>query len=73
MTNYRGEYISAEELTAMILTADKAEIETLLGAVILQYKQLFPRWDVATFSFDKGADRNTQLDNTIAALEGMKE
>ncbi len=41
--------------------------------MIVQYKQLFPRWDVATFSIDKGVDRNAQLDNTIAMLEGMKE
>ncbi len=31
MTNYRGEYVSAEELVALILTADEREIETLLG------------------------------------------
>jgi len=55
-----------------IKKVNEHEIEEVLQAVLNRYSELFPDWEVSTFSLQKSRDRNEQLDKNITMLEKMK-
>ena len=61
-----------QELRAQIARTEKQDIDLVLKAVLTRYRELFPQWEICTFSLDRASDRNTQLDRIIAMLESMK-
>lgn len=62
----------AIDLVEAISKASDVEITELLTAVLQRYAALFPDWEISTFSLEKSADRNEQLDRVIATLQSMK-
>ena len=62
-----------DDIIAEILQVGHYEITELLKVVVNRYRELFPDWDISIISCYKAVDRNEQLDNMIAILEGMKE
>ena len=62
-----------DDIIAEILQVGHYEIAELLKVVVNRYRELFPDWDISIISCYKAANRNEQLDNMIALLEGMKE
>lgn len=52
---------------------EKNEIDQIMQAVLARYRELFPEWEVSIISFEKGSDRNTDIDRMIAFLRKMKE
>ena len=62
-----------DDIIAEILQVGHYEIAELLKVVVNRYRELFPDWDISIISCYKEVDRNEQLDNMIAILEGMKE
>ena len=59
-------------LIKQIEAADAESIDTILKAVLLRYRILFPDWEISTISILKNTDRNEQLDQMIAVLQKMK-
>jgi len=60
------------DLMKAIKKVNEHEIEEVLQAVLNRYSELFPDWEVSTFSLQKSRDRNEQLDKNITMLEKMK-
>ena len=60
------------ELLDKIASADAETAEQVLKAVLARYAQLYPGWEISTFSLEKTGDRNQQIDNMILLLENMK-
>ena len=60
------------ELLDKIASADAETAEQVLKAVLARYAQLYPGWEIGTFSLEKTGDRNQQIDNMILLLENMK-
>ena len=52
---------------------EKNEIDQIMQAVLARYRELFPEWEVSIISFEKGSDRNADIDRMIAFLRKMKE
>ena len=50
----------------------KEEITDLVMAAIERYRELFPDWDIFTFSLDRRLPRNEQIDQNIRLLETLK-
>ncbi len=61
------------DLLERIAQADDMEIQDLLKAVTNRYAELYPDWEICTFSLEKAKDRNEQIDREIAFLQGLKE
>ena len=61
-----------DELLSRIAQANDMEIGDILAAVLRRYGELFPEWEVSTFSLKKEIDRNRQIDETIQMLRRMK-
>ena len=60
------------DLMKAIKKVNEHEIEEVLQAVLNRYSELFPDWEVSTFSLQKSRDRNEQLDKNITMLQKMK-
>ena len=63
----------AVDLIEAISHASDLEINDVLQAVLQRYAELFPDWDVCTFSLQKKGDRNEQIDNIIRVYESLKK
>ena len=61
------------QLIERIKTSDSDEIELIMQAVLVRYRELFPEWDVNVISLEKTMDRNAQLDQMIALIERLKD
>ena len=48
------------------------EINDVVNAVVNRYGELFPDWEIGTFSIEKKRDRNEQIDRMIDFLEKLK-
>ena len=48
------------------------DINDVLDAVLSRYSELFPGWDICTYSIEKTGSRNEQIDRTINFLEKLK-
>ena len=59
-------------LYAEIDELDSYEIPYVLEAVIERYNQLFPDWEIGTFSVERRKDKNEQLDQIIEFFEKLK-
>lgn len=59
-------------ITEKIAQAGPSEIGVLLEAVLKRYGELFPDWEINTFTFQKQQDRNRQIEDAIRLLEAMK-
>ena len=51
---------------------DSYEIRYVLEAVIERYNQLFPDWEIGTFSVERNKDKNKQLEQIIELFKKMK-
>lgn len=60
------------DLINAISQADENAIEELLTAVLQRFAVLYPDWEVSTFSVNKNANKNEQLDSMIKILEELK-
>lgn len=58
---------------ARIMLADEVEIQKFVRLVLDRYQQLFPDWVIGYYSYEKGKDRNRQIDWLIKQLEEEKE
>lgn len=58
---------------AGIMLADEMEIQKLVAAALDRYQRLFPDWVIGYYSYEKGKDRNRQIDWLIKQLEEEKE
>ena len=58
-------YSEIEQLSA-------EEISDVLDAVIRRYSELFPGWEIATFSLHMDGNQNDQIDRMINLLENSK-
>ena len=61
-----------ENLRSLIARTEKQDIDLVLKAVLTRYRELYPDWEICTFSVDRSSDRNVQLDRIIDMLETMK-
>lgn len=61
-----------DKLLSRIAQANDMEIGDILAAVLRRYEELFPEWEVSTFSLKKETDRNRQIDETIRMLLRLK-
>lgn len=52
---------------------DSYEIRYVLEAVIERYNELFPDWEIGTFSIERCKDKNEQIDQIIAFFEKLKD
>lgn len=57
----------------MINNAKPEELEEILQAVLVRYRELYPGWEIVAISLEKAGDKNEQLDRIIGMLEIMKE
>ena len=55
-----------------ISQAKAEELEDLLRAVLDRYAVLFPDWEITTVSFQKGMDKNKDIDQFVELLTKMK-
>ena len=49
-----------------------SEINAVVDAVLAKYQELFPDWEIATFSIFKKDDREDQIDRLIQLLKELK-
>ena len=61
------------ELLDKIKRLEPEEIQDILDALLVRYRELYPDWDVNIVSLKKRKTKNDQLDEMIALLESMKE
>ena len=61
------------ELVRGILLAEPEELDCLQKALQQRYSELFPDWEILTFSIHKNTDRNKQLDQIIELVEKVKQ
>ena len=61
-----------QNLLNQIARAEKEDMDSILRAALKRYGELFPDWEITTFSLPKGSDRAEQIDRAIALLESMK-
>ena len=61
-----------QNITENIARADAAQIGDLLDAVLKRYGELYPDWDICTFSLCKQEDRDQQIDAAIRILQRMR-
>ena len=61
-----------QELLSQIARAKEEDLEPLLKAVLARYRELYPDWEICTFSLDRTTHRGEQIDRIIAMLESMK-
>ena len=62
-----------EHLLAQIACVDEYHINVILNAVLERYGELYPDWEISTFSIPKSKNRNCQIDRTIEFLKHMKQ
>ena len=48
------------------------DIVEVVEAVLKRYSELFPDWEISTFSLCRAEDRDSQINLTIQMLENMK-
>ena len=60
------------DLEEEIARADSTQIENLLKAILDRYAVLFPDWEISAVSLPKSPQRDVQIDQMIAVLQGMK-
>lgn len=60
-------------LVEEISLVNAEELEDLLRAVLKRYAVLFPDWEISTVSFQRGKDRNADIDRFIEVLTQMKD
>ena len=60
--------------TLLVRIADigEHEIADVLAAVLRRDGELFPEWEISTFSLCKNEDKNEQINRMIGMLEKMK-
>ena len=61
------------DIYEMISEMGREDIADVLDAVLFQYKQLYPEWDISIMTTDKTADKNEQMDRVIELIQNMKE
>ncbi len=59
-------------LNYLIRRASAKDLDRLLKAVLERYAVVFPEWEVSVITLEKQRDRNAQIDEVIALLNGMK-
>ena len=56
-----------EEVGERIERANDEEINAILWAVMLRYQELFPEWDVCTFSLPKDPEKRAEEKRRLLA------
>ena len=56
-----------------IQNAKPEEMDEILQAVRIRYRELFPQWELMILSVDRKEDRNQQLDTMIGFLQNLKQ
>ena len=62
----------SDKILQEIRNADGENAELFLKALIQRYTELYPDWEVSTFSVMKTEDRNSQIDEMIRFLQSIK-
>ena len=62
----------SDKILQGIRNADGEKAELFLKALIQRYTELYPDWEVSTFSVRKTEDRNSQIDEMICFLQSIK-
>ena len=55
-----------------IKNAKPEELEDIVQAVLVRYRELYPDWEIMFLSLDKKENMNDQLDSIIALLNNMR-
>ena len=61
-----------ENITDKIKEIPACEINDAVNAVVHRYGELFPDWEIGTYSIEKRGSRNEQIDRLISFLEKLK-
>ncbi len=67
------EYKYHHAALARIMLADDMEIQKFVRAALDRYQRLFPDWVIGYYAYERGKDRNRQIDWLIKQLEEEKE
>ena len=62
----------SDKILQEIRNADGEKAKLFLKALIQRYAELYPDWEVSTFSVRKTEDRNSQIDEMIRFLQSIK-
>ena len=68
ITEYRYHHAAR----ARIMLADGVEIQEFVRLALDRYQRLFPDWVIGYYSYEKGKERNRQIDWLIKQLEEAK-
>ena len=55
-----------------IAQVDDDHIQDVVRTAIKRYAELFPDWEIGTFSLQKSEDKNEQIDRMIAMLNHLR-
>ena len=61
-----------ENIFDLIKEIPAYEINNVVNAVVRRFGELFPDWEIGTYSFEKKGNRNEQIDRLISILEKLK-
>ena len=61
-----------ENIYDQINKVPACEINEVVYAVVRRYGELFPDWEIGTYSIEKKGSRNEQIDRLINFLEKLK-
>ena len=61
-----------ENIYEQIEKASGCEINDVVIAVVKRYGELFPDWEIGTYSIEKKGNRDEQIDRLINFLEKLK-
>ena len=61
-----------EDIYEEIAKISVFEINDVLDAVVSRYSELFPDWEIGTYSIEKKGNRNEQIDRMISFMEKLK-
>ena len=61
-----------EDIYEKIANVSDYDISDVLDAVLARYMELFPGWEIGTYSIEKKGSRREQLDRMITVLEKLK-
>lgn len=61
-----------EDIYEQIAKVSGYEINDVVNAVVNRYGELFPDWEIGTYSIEKKGSRNEQIDRMINFLEKLK-
>ena len=62
-----------KEIEKQLKCVDADAILMVLEVAYERYRELFPDWEIVSFSIEKCKDRNAQIDRIVDIMQGCKD